>query len=165
MKLNMVGAAVLAVAMGVGASAQQGDQRQGDQKDKQNKGEMVTVEGCLSSGEQNGIILTADPGDMTSGMATATGRTTPTVTYQLVVRDAQEFAGLIGKRVQVRGRADEDPRAKAETERKTETSTTGTAGAGSEAKVETTEKVKVEVRKLTVTSFKPVAGSCPAAKR
>lgn len=168
MKTTFAAALALVFGMAAGVPGQQArpDRPQGQQEkqDKQEKqGELVTVEGCLTSGQQNGFILTADPGELTSGVAATTGGAVPTVTYQLVVRDAGEFQKLIGKRVEVRGRADEEPRATSGVEHEKETAAKPHEE-GVTPKVETTEKAKIEVKKLTVVSFKPLAGACLTGK-
>lgn len=166
-------AALGAFGMSVGVPAQearpaqqaeQGRQEKQDKRDTQGKqGEVVTVEGCLTSGQQNGFILTADPGELASGVAATTGGAVRTVTYQLVVRDPSDLQKLIGKRVEVRGRADEDPRATTGVHREKETAAKPHEE-GVTPKVETTEKAKIEVKKLTVVSFKPLGGECLTGK-
>ena len=169
-----IAAAAVAALMAFGTSAggstqearpaQQAEQGRQEQQGKQGKqGEVVTVEGCLTSGQQNGFILTADPGELASGVAATTGGAVRTVTYQLVVRDPDDLQKLIGKRVEVRGRADEDPRATTGVHREKET-TAKPHEEGVTPKVETTEKATIEVKKLSVVSFKPLGGECLTGK-
>ena len=176
MKVSVLAAVVLAVGLtaceqGRQAGEPQGSAQgqaqaaqQGQGSENQDQGEVVTVQGCLSSGGENGFILTAEPGDLVSGMVATSGGTVRTVTYQLVVRDPAELQELIGQQVEVRGRADEEPRTSAEMSREKETTATPVEE-GVTPKVETKEKAEIDVKKLSVISYRAAGGACPEDQR
>lgn len=170
MRLRFVMALLAALALCVGGLSAQvpsgtnasgGSQKNTGKPAK--KGDMpVKVIGCLSGAEKNGIILTAEPGDLSAGVATQTQGTVPSVTYQLVGGDRAKLAGLIGQRVEVEGTTTRKPAAKEKVQSREQSSAKGTSG--KTPTVETSEKSNIEVRKLNVTSVRQTAGECPAAK-
>lgn len=167
MRVQLGAVALLALALGVGASAQRqsesqsaGSKQKGDQRARAGDNP-VRVVGCLSGADKIGLILTADPGDLTSGVATQMSGATRSVTYQLVGGDRAALAKLMGQRVEIAGTTPDDPAA---TQKMQSTEEHSTKGSGTKPKVETTEKLHMEVRKLNVASVKSVPGDCPAAK-
>jgi hypothetical protein len=169
MRLKLVFAFLAALVLSVGLSAQVpggSNASGGSQKDTgkpAKKGDKpVKVVGCVSGGEKNGLLLTAQPGDLTAGVATQTRGAVPSVTYQLIGGDRNQLMQLMGKRAEIEGTTTGKPAASEKMKSEEEHQAKGTAGKA--PKVETTEKMHMEVRKLNVTSARPMQGECPAAK-
>ncbi len=148
--------AVLLVVCGLGLEAQEKKQSKPDRSAKP-----VTVTGCLSAGQQNGILLTAQNDALDSGVATEMNGAAPTVTYQLFGGDQRQLQQMIGQRVLVKGKTDAKPRANVKSQSKEEGAATGSSGRKPAPKVETTEKTNIEVRKLQVSSVQPAPGGAP----
>jgi hypothetical protein len=141
------------------------------------KAETKTVTGCLRTGDrQNAFVLAViddtapqasaqgDRSTSASPQATGTaGAAMKTITYQLVTDQSNvELRKHVGTRVQVTGRL--DPAAsRSVTENSSETTAVPPAipQANTTPVVTTSEKTKVQVQTLHVTSIKPVGGSCP----
>lgn len=168
MRLKLVFAFLAALVLGIGLSAQipggsnaSGGSQKNTGKPAKSGDKPVKVIGCVSGGEKNGILLTAEPGDLTAGVATETRGAVPSVTYQLIGGDRNQLVQLMGKRAEIEGTTTAKP---ATTEKMTsqEEHSVKKPGGGKNPKVETTEKAQIEVRKLNVTSVRPMQGDCAA---
>jgi hypothetical protein len=168
MRLNFALGTVAALVLSVGLSAQipggsnaSGGSQKNTGTPSKSGDQPVKVIGCVSGGEKNGILLTAEPGDLTAGVAAQTRGAVPSVTYQLIGGDRNQLMQLMGKRAEIEGTTTNKP-ATAEKMTSQEEHSTKKPGGGKNPKVETTEKMQMEVRKLNVTSVRPMQGDCAA---
>ncbi|MFN2445040.1 MAG: hypothetical protein ABR606_05585 [Vicinamibacterales bacterium] len=121
--------------------------------------DMVTVSGCLTSGDSGNVVLTAapDPASATAGRV-ATGTRD---TYSYVLTGGDNLQSHIGKRVEVTGRLAKNSTQEVEHEAKNESETAGRSkGEDVTPRVSSTEEVKLEIQQLTVNSVRDVAPTC-----
>jgi hypothetical protein len=117
----------------------------------------VTIEGCLTTGEDGRAVLTAAPDQGVSTAARAGTGDRDTHTYVLV--GGENLQANVGKRVEITGRVSED-RAQVEHEGKDDATRTSATRPGEDARVRSTEEVDLQIRQLVVESMREVAPTC-----
>jgi hypothetical protein len=152
---------VIAFSLAVGLAAQT-KQEQKTTTGGTNK--TITITGCLQNGSQpNTFLLTKVQDPLTETVAIATSGSIPTVTYQLI--GGTDLKSHVGQKLEVTGDTKLGAKQDVATESKSSAKETPAPSAAKGGKaptptVETTEKVKVEVRTLTVKSFKMLSTTC-----
>ena len=162
----------LSVAIGTAACSREAEQR-GDMQESAlaardgAAGDAITVTGCLTSAPDRGaFVVTADRNALTSGALHAGDGETPTYTYELTGNTA-DLTRHVGRQVQVTGNLDEDrdDQVKVDEEEKTELPKTQSGDETVRPAVETDTEMKINVRRLSVSSVTQTGRACEASQQ
>jgi hypothetical protein len=154
--LIYVAAALNIAVAGAACSSARGNEGDKDARGA-GSGDAVTVEGCLTAGQDGRFALTAAPGAAVATTARAVDDERDTHSYVLVGGD--NLQAHLGKRVEVVGTVAGKAQ---DLEQKTTSKTEAppTSGTTDTPTVKTKEEIDLEVRQLHVRQVRDVAPTC-----
>ncbi len=151
MKRSVVAATCAVLLAGGAALAQQN-------KDEQNKGERITVRGCLSvNAASRAYILTAKPDPLAQTVTGAAAGPT-TVEYQLVGGNGLQHR--VGNTIEVTGIVDPKTTATARSESERSGPAANAQQSGKKPRVETKTETSIRAQMMRVESFRTISRSC-----
>jgi hypothetical protein len=130
-------------------------------------GDELTVTGCLTSAADRGAyVVTADRTALASGALHAGDGETPTYTYELT-GNTGDLASHVGRQVEVKGRLDEDrdDEVEVDQEEKTELPETQSGNETVTPAIETDTEMRINVRRLHVSSVSQTGAPCSVAQQ
>jgi hypothetical protein len=163
---------IFSVALGSAACSRTADER-GEKQEAAlaardgAAGENVTITGCLSGApDRNAFVVTADRNALTSGGLHAGSGETPTYTYELT-GNVGDLSSQVGRQVEVTGRLDESRKDKAEVDDEDKTKLPEVQSGKDKVTpaIETDTEMKINVRRLHVSSVTQTGRSCQAGNQ
>jgi hypothetical protein len=163
---------IFTVAVGAGACSRAAEER-GEQQEAAiaardgAAGDEMTVTGCLTSAADRGaFVVTADRAALASGALYAGDGETPTYTYELT-GNTGDLTPHVGRQVEVTGRLDDDrdDEVKVDEKETTELPETQSGDDRVTPAIETDTEMRINVRRLQVSSVSPTGAPCATAQQ